>query len=115
MTAPAVQIPLFRADGTTYSPDRDGERLERLFERVKALMLDGRWRTLAEIQAVCGGSEASVSARIRDLRKKRFGAYIVEREYVGDGLWQYRVRTRAANGADANSPAASRLSGHGAT
>jgi hypothetical protein len=56
-------------------------------------MADGRWRTLGEIQAACGGSEAAVSARLRDLRKVRHQSHIVERRRVAGGLWEYRVTT----------------------
>lgn len=78
-------------DGVTYDPTRDGERLTSQLERVKQLMLDGQWRTLDQVAAVCGGTTASVSARLRDLRKPKFGPFIVQRTYIGDGLWQYRV------------------------
>ena len=49
------------------------------------------WWTLAELAAEAQGSEAAVSARLRDLRKKRYGQHIVERKYVGNGLWAYRL------------------------
>ena len=62
--------------------------------RITALMADGRWRTLAQISQVVEGSEPAVSARLRDLRKARFGAYQVERRYIADGLWEYRVLSR---------------------
>jgi hypothetical protein len=78
-------------DGGTFNPERDGDRLRRQLVRVRSLMLDGRWRTLAEISLVTGYPEASVSARLRDLRKARFGSHLVEREYVSKGLWKYRV------------------------
>jgi len=84
--------PLLDFDGNTYRATRDQDRLSGLHARVAAYMSDGRWHTLAEIQAACGGTEASCSARLRDFRKARFGGKTVEREYVGDGLWQYRLR-----------------------
>ncbi len=34
---------------------------------------------------------ASVSAQLRHMRKPRFGGHTVEREYVGDGLYNYRL------------------------
>ena len=43
----------------------DRARLATLQQKVEALMRDGAWRTLAQISAACGGSEASVSARLR--------------------------------------------------
>lgn len=81
-------------DGDTFSPEHDERRLGSLLERVRELMLDGKWRSLAEIRTVAGGSEAGISARLRDLRKKKWGSYTVERRRRGDpngGLWEYRV------------------------
>ena len=81
-------------DGATYDPALDKERLETQLGKVYRLMRDGKWRTLAEIQAVAGGSEAGCSARIRDLRKPRHGSHCVERRRRGEGkrgLFEYRV------------------------
>jgi putative component of toxin-antitoxin plasmid stabilization module len=33
----------------------------------------------------------TVSARVRDLRKAKYGAHIVDRRYVGHGVWEYRL------------------------
>jgi len=70
---------------------QDRRRLGNLLDRVARLMADGRWRTLREIQRETGGSETSVSARLRDLRKPRNGARIVNRRRVQGGTWQYRL------------------------
>ena len=81
-------------DGSTYDPLLDATRLKSQLERVRALMQDGQWRTLGEIQAFAGGSESALSARLRDLRKPRFGAWIVDRRRIRKGtcgLWEYRV------------------------
>jgi len=78
-------------DGATFEPARDGARLTSQLIRVKELMLDGQWRSLPQIAAVVGGSEAGVSARLRDLRKPRNGAYTVNRRHVADGLHEYQV------------------------
>lgn len=78
-------------DGESYEPELDQARLTSQLERVKALMQDGHWRTLGALSAIAGGSEASVSARLRDLRKTRFGAYSVDRRRVEGGLFEYRV------------------------
>lgn len=87
-----VQLELIRRfDGKTYSPEHDRERLSSQFDRVRDLMLDGKWRTLGEIRDVVGGSEAGVSARLRDARKARFGGYTVERKRMFGGLFAYRV------------------------
>lgn len=81
--------PLF--DGLTYEPAKDKERLSRQIVQVRHMMQDGRWRTLHDISVATGFPEASVSARLRDLRKERFGAWTVERRRCERGLWQYRV------------------------
>lgn len=78
-------------DGSTFDLERDGKRLERQHDRVRDLMLDGYWRTLSEIARHTGAPEASVSARLRDLRKPRFGGYVVERKNLGGGTWKYRL------------------------
>lgn len=78
-------------DGETYEPEEDHARLTGQLARVLDLMKDGRWRTLAEIAKAVDGSEAGVSARLRDLRKPRFGGYVVERERGEGGLHRYRL------------------------
>jgi hypothetical protein len=55
-------------------------------------MLTANWRTLAEIETATGFPQASISARLRDLRKPKFGPYIVERQRRRPGTWEYRVR-----------------------
>lgn len=81
----------FRFGGTTFDPDQDSERLSRQFLRVRALMLDGEWRSLYTIADATGDPVQSISARLRDLRKAKFGGYNVERRRVAGGLWEYRV------------------------
>jgi hypothetical protein len=78
-------------DGATYSPGRDLSRLKTQMDRVTSVMLDGHWHTLQGLAIQCGGSDASVSARLRDLRKSKFGGFEVERRYVDNGVWEYRL------------------------
>jgi hypothetical protein len=85
---------LWDFDGTTYEPERDKTRLSRQLIAVRSFMSDYEWHTLEEIAAATGEPEASISARLRDLRKPRFGAYIVDREYVSAGLWHYRLAVK---------------------
>lgn len=87
-----------RFDGATFDQQADGERLAVQLGRVQTLMEDGVWRTLAEVAALVGSPEASVSARLRDLRKERFGGWHVERRRRADagGLHEYRVSPDAA-------------------
>lgn len=80
--------------GATYEPEVDGPRLSHQLRRVQMLMADGRWRTLREMAEVLGHPEASLSARLRDLRKPAFGGCTVERRRRGEpanGLFEYRV------------------------
>jgi hypothetical protein len=78
-------------DGETYSPARDGTRLAKQFNAVKTAMFDGQWHTLAELSEIAHASDAAVSARVRDLRKEKFGGYTVERLYIRNGIWAYRI------------------------
>jgi len=81
-------------DGATYEPEHDHVRLGAQALRVWGVLSDGQWRTLAEIQAQCGDPQASISARLRDFRKSKFGGYAVERRRRGEaarGLFEYRV------------------------
>lgn len=90
--APLLANAIF--DGSTYEALHDQERLNSQLWRVFRLMRDGEWRTLAEIARETGGSEAGVSARLRDLRKERFGRYPVARRRVDGGLFEYRMEAR---------------------
>lgn len=78
-------------DGETFNRARDGKRLNAQAMRVFRAMQSGEWKTLREISEETGDPEASVSARIRDLRSPKLGGFDVPREYVGKGLWKYRV------------------------
>jgi len=93
-------------DGSTYSPKRDSRRLWTALRAVQDLMGDGEWRTLRNIQwelvhksgvalpkYALKVSEAGISARLRDLRKEKFGSHTIERRRInGGGLWEYRMK-----------------------
>lgn len=83
-----------RRDGETYDHAQDAVRLAAQHQRVAGLMMDGAWRTLAEISAVTGDPESSVSARLRDLRKVRFGGFEVDRRRRSKGQFEYRIAGR---------------------
>ena len=80
-------------DGDTYDHDVDGKRLGKQMRLVGSFMGTGKWWTLQEISLATGYPEASISARLRDLRKPRFGEHTVERRRCaeGAGTWEYRV------------------------
>ena len=74
---------LERFDGETFDQARDGKRLSRQLDRVREVMQDKKWHTLAELVTRVGGaSEAGVSARIRDLKKPRFGGHLIEKQFM---------------------------------
>ncbi len=79
-----------RFDGETVS-DEDTPRLSKQLDRVRALMSDQAWRTPEEMEQATGYRWASINARLRDLRKVRFGSRTVERKGMGKGLFQYRL------------------------
>lgn len=78
-------------DGVDYSAKRDQVRLSAQLLRIFNLMRDGQWRALKSIASKTRDSEASISAQLRNLRKKKFGAHTVNRRYLGDGLYEYQV------------------------
>lgn len=80
-----------RFDGVTYDHAADCQRLTKQLDRVRNLMSDGLWRSLSEIAAATGDGEASVSARLRDMRKSKHGGHTVDRRRFDGGLWKYRM------------------------
>ena len=88
-----------RFDGDTYEPAQDSVRLTGMLLRVYEQMSRSlastptatQWWTLRALADCCQGSEASISARIRDLRKPKFGGYTVERKRIRGGLYAYRL------------------------
>lgn len=78
-------------DGTTYVHARDHGRLSAQLNQVRQVLSDRQWHMLAEIVLRVRGSEAGVSARIRDLRKTKFGGHLIERRHISHGVWQYRM------------------------
>lgn len=81
--------PLF--DGSTYDEGRDEARLVLQVARVKAALEKADWITLRQLSEQTGAPEASVSARLRDLRKIRWGSHRIDRHYVSKGVFQYRL------------------------
>lgn len=82
-----------RFGGQTFDPVIDGPRLTNHLKKVLAFMSDGRWRHLSTIANHVGCSEASASARLRDLRKPWAGSHQVDRKRIKEtGLWIYRLK-----------------------
>lgn len=85
----ATDAPHF--DGQTYDPKADHQRLFAQLLRVKAVLADGEWHSLDAVAARARCPQQSASARMRDLRKTKFGAHIIEKRCIGRGLWLYRM------------------------
>lgn len=80
-------------DGPDLTAD-DTTRLTGQLDDVKRVMRRGLWMTLEQIAGAAGGyPEQSVSARLRDLRKPRFGGHTIERRRKKGhrGLYEYRM------------------------
>ena len=93
-SVPCARLPnrAFDFDGQTYDRSEDQTRLNGQLREVYLLMSDGEWWTIRQlIERIGKGTETGISARIRDLRKQRFGGMSVESQRVGSGLWQYRL------------------------
>jgi hypothetical protein len=78
-------------DGATFDSERDGSRLNRQMRDVWAHMSTGKPYTLDELARLTNHPEASISARIRDLRKAKHGGHTVERWHLGQGVWIYQL------------------------
>ncbi len=79
-------------DGSDYVHKRDSFRLSGQILRIYNIMKDGKWRTLDEINKITNDPQASISAQLRNLRKKRFGDHCIEKRLktgYGDGLYEY--------------------------
>lgn len=79
-----------RFGGETFDEKTDGPRLRRQLDGVRRLMRDGGWRSLRAIASALSFPEASVSARLRQLRHEGFDVQR-RRVHVGSGTWEYRV------------------------
>tara|TARA_R100001594_G_scaffold21754_4_gene42045 strand:- start:1291 stop:1614 length:324 start_codon:yes stop_codon:yes gene_type:complete len=87
-------IPEF--DGDDYQSDRDKPRLTRQVDAVRMYMEGKKNVTLRQIAKDLGYPESSISAQLRNLRKKRFGGRTVTREYVRLGLYNYTLEPEDA-------------------
>ena len=80
-----------RFDGSNICDPRDRPRLSGQLRRIFVYMKDGNWYTLRSVAEGTKAPESSVSAQIRNLRKKRFGKHKVDKKYLGNGLYHYRL------------------------
>ena len=104
----AVNNTIAKFDGQTFEEKLDGPRLRKQLERVREYMLAiyPTWKTLEEISEDLEKiykikyPTQSISARLRDLKKEKFGNYEVpkKRREIGEfiesrssGIWEYIV------------------------
>jgi hypothetical protein len=66
--------------------ESDVPRLQGQLDKVRGLMSDGGWRSLETIAKHVGCTTQSASARLRDLRKPKFGGRDVQRMRIGMGV-----------------------------
>lgn len=98
MTTSQQQLDLMGGrGGDTYDHERDGARLDGQMLRVFEAMKDGLPHTPEELERLTGGDRwASISARVRDLRKPEYGGHEVVRTNLGGGSWSYTLVLRQA-------------------
>ena len=86
-------------DGHSFEANLDGPRLTAQLDRVREYMLDifPAWKSVFEISESLNQlyeenfPTQSISARLRDLRKKQFGSYAVDKKRRTNGTWEYLV------------------------
>lgn len=80
-----------RFDGSDIVQSRDAARLTGQLYDIFQCMKDGQWRTLKTLEFATDHPQASISAQLRNLRKARFGGYVIEKRHLGGGLFEYRL------------------------
>lgn len=81
---------LFDGPNDTADEGRD-VRLMNQLQRVYHVMRNGDQYTLSGLAMLAKAPEGSVAARIRDLRKPRFGQFTIETKSLDHGLYGYRL------------------------
>lgn len=85
-------------DGKTYNEARDKVRLSTQLGRVLDVLKFNSHAayseslTLTQIAEKVKAPESSVSARLRDLRKPKFGGHDIQKRNCGGGKWVYWLR-----------------------
>ena len=83
-------------DGETYRPDFDYSRLGRQLSLVWDYMEDSRWHYPEELEDALDERWASISARVRDFRKQKWGEHLVITQRRKGGLFRYMLVPRGS-------------------
>lgn len=94
-----LPVALPSASAPDQAPLLGGLSTGRQLGIVWDVMRDGGWHTLAELARATDMPEASISARLRDLRKPEHGGWTVSKRGAGGGKFAYRVVPHAARSA----------------
>ena len=81
-------------DGSDIEPENDNVRLTGQLQKIFKLMSTGKWYTLSEVENLTGYTTASISAQLRNLRKKHLGSHTINKRRKGDrksGLFEYQL------------------------
>jgi len=89
-------------DGDTLHHATDHKRLRAQHGAVFKAMAGEAWLTLTELEKATGYPQASVSARLRDFRKEKFGGHTVlrRRRRNAGGTWEYCLLLNHERSAD---------------
>ncbi len=88
----------FPFKGSDYQRKFDLKRLTGQLKDIYLLMMDGKFRTLKEIEIITGHPQASISAQLRNLRN-RF-KMTLNKQPRGDresGLFEYQILSEQTN------------------
>lgn len=66
------------------------EHYQNQRRKVWAALVTGEWKTLAELEFETGEPQASIQARFRDFRKKKYGEHRMESRVRSGHTWEYR-------------------------
>lgn len=89
---PIIQEPS-KFDGA-YVTKEDDARLTAQQQVIFDFMSDGNWKTLRAIANETNYPETSISAQLRNLRKKKFGNHVVNTRHIkgtGRGNYEYQL------------------------
>jgi len=88
-----TDAPLFTFEGVETRTTEACQRLSTQYLDIFNLMRDGQFRTLKEIETALNGRypQASISAQLRHMRKRRFGSHQIARKSLGGGLHSYQL------------------------